>query len=1844
MIRKKTAPPPSGGTPAHETIMVVEDNPITLKLVQVTLQKEGYQVIAVGDGRTALEHATGRMPRLILQDLKLPDIDGADLVRKLRALPGGEGVPIIAFTGFVTKVEQGIIADVGFTDFLIKPVEPSQLLAVIRTYLLPSKTVDEKPGHGRRLLLVDDDPTQLKYSRLQFTNAGFEVIAVRSGQEALDLAQKQPPDAIVSDVLMPGMDGFELCYAVRREPRLRKVPVVLMSANYLEQADRDLAERIGASAYVSRAVGVKEILNAVVQSLSSPVPTHRLHSDEEFEKERHARVTSQLDRILNLRVGAMQRGYAQAAILNELSLISETLTRGRDTDSALKGILAHCLDGAGLSKGLLYLVDDQDRLQLHVQYGCDKLLSAAQNLFGQQELFTEFLRAEYPVQVPSPALPTGAAEVLLRQVESESALIIPVPKNNGGRGLLALFSTSLNLVEEDWVAFGRSLASQIGQTIALSQTILKLVKSEQELRRYGEIVATTTDLLAFKDADNRYVVVNDQVCKYFKLPREQIIGHTSPEFFRDKQFGQVIKDYAERCLKGETVQAEHWLDYPGMGRRYMNLSYHPFRDASGNITGVVTVASDITSRKRQEDELKYINRALKALSVCNAVLVRSVNEQRFLSEFCNILVDEIGFKMVWVGRAERDEARTVRPLAQAGFEQGYLERIKVTWADNELGHGPVGTAIRTGKHCAIQNIFTDPAFTPWREEASKRGYASVAALPLIVSEQMYGSLNFYAAEPDAFGDREIILLNQLANEFAHGIEFLHTRKEREKTQAALRESEALLRLFIEHAPAAIAMFDLDMRYLAVSRRWLSDYKLGDQNLIGRSHYEVFPEIPERWREVHQRCLAGASEVCEEDRFDRADGSVQWERWEVRPWRRGDGGIGGILIFTVDITERKRTSDELQQRLDQQAAISRLGQFALVMRNPATVENEAVAILTHTLRVEYCDVLRKIPDQRNAWLLSAGHGWRKGLVGHAIMEIEKRTQASYTLKSKTPVIVEDINEEKRFNAIPLLVEHGIVSGVSIIIGDVGNPLGILGVHSTRKRKFTDNDVHFIGAIANILAESQMRFEKEQLLARAEQRFAHLINSSPSVIYATSRDKPHRCNFVSNTIRDIVGIEPEVMQNDPDFWPSHVHPEDLPRVIAEMEALERGESGTVEYRFLCKGDEYRWIRDNFRVVGKEIIGSWTDITASHEAELKVKESEERFRLLIEGVRDYAIFMIDPQGRVITWNDGARRLKGYVAEEIIGRSIERFYKPEDIAAGIPAQMIARAQAVGHSETEGWRVRRNGSQFYANVVVTAMRDPNGKLLGFVKLTRDVTQRVEAEAALKKSEERFRTVAAASNDMIYEWDPHTNELTWHGDVGAALGYGPGEFDRTLAGWENSIHPEDRERVITAVDAHLRDPSKPFSEEYRVRCKDGSYRHWLDQGMVIKGADKAEGRWIGACADITQRKHMEQQLAQSQKMDAVGQLTGGVAHDFNNRLTAIIGNLELLERRFKDDATALRYVHAALKAAEGGASLTRSLLAFSRKQVFEAQVFDINDLIQSTQELLQRALGETIKIEVAPAADLWQVRTDRGMMENVLLNLAINARDAMPGGGVLTIETTNCTLDSAYVTRHAQADAGEYVLVAVSDTGTGMSEEVRRHAFEPFFTTKERGKGTGLGLSMAYGFAKQSGGHIEIYSEVGHGTSIKLYLPRHRKGASADKTSATTTTSTWGKLGGQKILLVEDDPAVLAITTSALTEMGCQVISAENGPAALECFARHPDIVLLFTDVVMPGGMTGVELALKLRTQRPELRVLYTSGYAPQAAANHISKTENDFWLAKPYRAHALQEAVRRALGVTEER
>ena len=638
---------------------------------------------------------------------------------------------------------------------------------------------------------------------------------------------------------------------------------------------------------------------------------------------------------------------------------------------------------------------------------------------------------------------------------------------------------------------------------------------------------------------------------------------------------------------------------------------------------------------------------------------------------------------------------------------------------------------------------------------------------------------------------------------------------------------------------------------------------------------------------------------------------------------------------------------------------------------------------------------------------------------------------------------------------------------------------------------------------------------------------------------------------------------------------------------------------------------------------------EIAERKRTEEALRASEEQVRLLVEGVSDYAIFMLDPEGRIVSWNAGAGRIKGYTEEEIIGQHISTCFTPEDVARGVPEMALRTAAAEGRYEYECWLVRKDGSRFLGNQIITVLRDQAGGLRGFADVTRDITERSRVEVALRLSEERYRLLFERNPQPMWVFDLETLAFLEVNEAATRhYGYSREEF---LAMTLKDIRPpEEVQKLLARLTV-----GAPRYEEA------GVWKHKRKDGTIIEVEITAHDlTFYGRPAqmvlayDVTERRALEEQLRQSQKLESVGQLAGGIAHDFNNLLTVISGYSDLLLRGAKDEGQRQK-IDEVKKAAERAASLTRQLLAFSRKQVLEPKVIDLNDVVAEADKMLRRLIGEDIHLVTMCDPGLWRVKADPGQLLQVTINLAVNARDAMPRGGKLTIETRNVELDEAYVREHVAVIPGPYVMLAVSDTGVGMDAETQRQIFEPFFTTKEVGRGTGLGLSMVYGVVKQSGGNIWVYSEPGKGTTFKIYLPRVDDAGEKVQADAATHAQLRGT---ETVLLVEDEGMVRTLLRDILGAEGYTVLAAAGGQEALEICKRHEGpIHLILTDVVMPG-MSGRELVARLSETCRDLKVLYISGYTDDAIVHHGVLDEGTNFLQKPFTPDAVLRKVREVL------
>jgi PAS domain S-box-containing protein len=623
-------------------------------------------------------------------------------------------------------------------------------------------------------------------------------------------------------------------------------------------------------------------------------------------------------------------------------------------------------------------------------------------------------------------------------------------------------------------------------------------------------------------------------------------------------------------------------------------------------------------------------------------------------------------------------------------------------------------------------------------------------------------------------------------------------------------------------------------------------------------------------------------------------------------------------------------------------------------------------------------------------------------------------------------------------------------------------------------------------------------------------------------------------------------------------------------------------------------------------------------------------ERFRLFMGGVTDYAIYMISPEGIVKTWNAGALRFKGYTSEEIIGQHFSRFYTPDDQDRGLPAHALKTALNEGKFEGEGWRVRKDGSRFWAHVVIDPIRDDHGNLVGFAKVTRDITERKQAADELHASEERFRLLVQGVTDYaIYMLSPEGTITNWNSGAKRIKGFDQDEVVGTH--FSRFYTDEDRGQgkpgyaLQTAMQA-----GRFEGEGWRVR-KDGS-RFWAH--VVIDPIYNELGSLIGfakVTRDITERRtatealeRAREALFQSQKLEAIGKLTGGIAHDFNNLLNVIVGGLDVLANEVQTPS-AVRIVDSMRRAADRGTTLTQQLLTFARKQPLKQEKHNINRVIGSFEAVLRRAGKGTVTFDIQLANNLPRVMVDAAQFEAALLNLIVNARDATPDDGRIVLSTASRIIQANEVNN---LPAGTYICVTVKDTGTGMSPEVVARAIEPFFTTKEVGKGTGMGLSQVYGFAQQSGGDLVIDSRLGQGTRISLYLPALEVDSLEESAD--------NRQGTEKALVVDDQPDVLSIAVEVFRSLGYEVLSANNGKDALETLKRIPDIDVLFSDVVMPE-MNGIELAKYARALNPAMKILLASGYPSPALRTKDDDLSQFGFIAKPYRLTEIMKKLRSA-------
>ena len=1108
--------------------------------------------------------------------------------------------------------------------------------------------------------------------------------------------------------------------------------------------------------------------------------------------------------------------------------------------------------------------------------------------------------------------------------------------------------------------------------------------------------------------------------------------------------------------------------------------------------------------------------------------------------------------------------------------------------------------------------------------------------------------------------------------------------------ADLQEREAQLRLYAEHSPAAIAMLDRDLKYLVVSRRWMEDYKLGDESIIGRSHYEVFPDIPQRWVEIHQRCLAGAVERCDEDSFVRTDGRTVWLRWEIRPWRQGNGAIGGLLMFTEDISVRKQAEEVLREGELRLMKVFRLSPVAITIgrrsdRTLVDINDAFTRLLGWTREAAVGHVakdLKMIDEKRSEQIreaLQAGGGsirdleleltTKTGEIRHVLtgmetielqggphvvstfVDITGRKEAEQRIRrlNRTYAVLSDINQlivrerdqgvilesacgiavEKghfRMAWIGMVDESGEKVRIAAHAGASEGTLQILGgiaassfdgagcIFTTRALQSGEP------AVCNdIETDPEAECWRDAALRRDYQSMVSLPLKAEGKVIATFNLYSHVADFFDDNEMNLlvelandIGFALEVSAREEERHAADKRHARQRRALVELTSrwslasddallmLRQIAESAAQTLNVARVSIWRYNHDHSAIKCVDLF-EWEEGRHSSGDELLAADYPAYFGALIETemiVADDA--RNDPSTREFDQN---------------------YLRPHDIRSMLDVPIIVGGIRTGVLCLEHVRTPR---QWAADERTFALA-----LTNLVSLALEGVERRQAEASLRDSERRFRQFAETIEEVFWMTDPSGKEMIYVSPAYEKV------WRRTCASllaaplsWLEAVHPDDRERVTRAMETKR--TRGEYDETYRIRRSDGSIRWIHDRAFPVRDSHGEVLRIVGTAEDITVSKEVEAQLLRSQRMESIGTLAGGIAHDLNNVLAPIMMSIELLKLQEKDPMR-LKILGTIEGSSKRGADMVRQVLSFARGVEGQKLEVQIGHLLKEIEKIANDTFLKNIRIRSDIPADLWVVQGDPTQLHQVLLNLCVNARDAMPGGGELTLSARNLILDKHSVDMTAEAQSGPHVLIQVQDTGTGMPPEVIARIFDPFFTTKEPGKGTGLGLSTSIAIVKSHGGFVRVHSEVGAGTRFDLYLPAHEVTGTVLEAPVEIDLP-HGR--GELVLLVDDEDSIRQITRQTLEAFGYRVLMAADGAEAASLYAANKgEVAVVLTDMMMPL-MDGLATIQVLRKVNPEVRIIAASGLNANGMSAKATNAGVKHFIPKPYTAETLLKTL----------
>ena len=989
--------------------------------------------------------------------------------------------------------------------------------------------------------------------------------------------------------------------------------------------------------------------------------------------------------------------------------------------------------------------------------------------------------------------------------------------------------------------------------------------------------------------------------------------------------------------------------------------------------------------------------------------------------------------------------------------------------------------------------------------------------------------------------------------------------------------------------------------MAMSRSWREVFGVDEPDVLGRSHYDFTPYISEEWKREHQACLAGETLDNPDDCVRMADGAEIWMRRRIHPWRDVDGTISGLVITNEIITENLAADRALEYQQRFTRAVLANVEDAILARDAhgrLTLFNNAAK------RLHGFDEGADYPDSSDIW-----------------PTFHRPDDGAPLERDELPL------------ARAMRGEY--IRGEEIIISPEGEPSRSVIVNATPMR---DRNGNSLGAVATAhditsrrAAETRLRDTEAWYRGIFDQSFQSCalldpdgmvmeLNTSARLLAGDQAD-----NQVGLALWDCV------------WWDTGGQNRTIIR-DAVKKAM-RGNFVRLETTARIKGDRIAPIdfslKPSYDDAGtlRFIIAEARDITKQRAIQERLRRKEAELQLIFDHV-PVRILLKDDKNNVLRLNESAARTMGLTVEEVENRPTRDLFP--DHAAQFHADDLEVIES-GKPRLGMVRPFKNqfGEEGWLRIDKVPYVDPEtGERFIFIA-SADITAEKQAELERHIQDERYRALYNNTPVMLHSIDPEGRIVNVSDFWLEKFGYTREE----VIGRKSTefLTPDSARKAIKEVLPEFMRTGSCKDIEYQWVTKSGQVMDTLLSAIAESDENGKIRRSLAVLIDITERRQVEQKLVQAQKMESVGQLTGGLAHDFNNLLGVILGNLQLLERSVTGDQKAERRLGAALGAVDRASELTRRLLAFARRQQLETRTLDPNDLIAGLTDLLRQAVGENIALETHLGADIPMIRTDQTQLESAILNLAVNARDAMPEGGAFTIETSSMTFSEDYADSHGEITPGRYVVIAVTDSGTGIPRDKQKKVFDPFFTTKDVGKGSGLGLSMVYGFVPQSGGHVRLYSEVGLGTTFRLYLPTD---AAETEEAQSTNDSDEDAMarGGETILVAEDNTEMREIAVQLLEDLGYQTLAAIDGGTTLEILEENPDIDLLFTDIVMAGGMNGVALAEAAHRMRPDLPVLFTTVYAEAAVLRDGQVSRERNLVTKPYRHRDLALKIRATL------